>query len=318
MIFPYIEETRTAVESTPISNRDIATQCFLDLLTWFRVIVLQDAVFLQKQFPQLNLWNQSPFNDPMFEEFSKNLLYEASFGQDLKFVQIAKAMPKMAEILRGQQQDTMATLSAYHQSSERHRNQIQTQLKECTDALSPVSQIIGRLYQGGIHMRTQVTLDDVTMPSTTSTLLSNPSNPVGALTASESTQVSEDPIVQYRLDANVRTIPRLWEEYDQGIVSTPNATRGPSIRTLNDRFGVKWRRVDPYRKQYARRRHIWEAILRVSKNLEIAPEIAAQKMERWRRNHDYTLNKVNECLSAVTPDMPGPWGQNDIDLRHIV
>jgi len=167
-------------------------------------------------------------------------------------------------------------------------------------------------------MRTQVMLDDVTMPSTTSTIPSNPSNPAGVLTASDSMQAFEDPIIQYQLDANIKTIPRLWEEYDQGIVSTPNATRGPSIRELNDRFGVKWRRVDPYRKQYARQRHIWEAILRVSKNLEIAPEITARKMERWRCNHGHTLNKVNELLSAIPPDMSGPWGENDIDLRHIV
>ena len=33
MIFSRIEKTRAAVESTPLSNRDVATQCFLDLLT---------------------------------------------------------------------------------------------------------------------------------------------------------------------------------------------------------------------------------------------------------------------------------------------
>ena len=165
-------------------------------------------------------------------------------------------------------------------------------------------------------MRTQVMLDDVEMPSTPS---SNASNSVKAFTASESTHIPENPVVQYRLDANVTTIVRLWEEYDQGIVSTLNATRGPSIRELDDRFGVKWRRIDPYRKQYARRRHIWETILRASRNLEMAPEVVAEKMERWRCNHNYTLNKVNELLSAaITPDMPSPWGANDVDLRHIV
>ena len=119
MIFPYIEETRTAVESTPISNRDIATQCFLDLLTWFPVIILQDAIFLRKQFPQLNLWNRPPFKIPIFEEFSRNLLHEASFGQDPKFVQIAKAMPKMVQLLQDQQQNTMASLSTYQRKTQK-------------------------------------------------------------------------------------------------------------------------------------------------------------------------------------------------------
>jgi Transcriptional activator of glycolytic enzymes len=230
-------------------------------------------------------------------------------------MQIAKAMPKMAQLMQDHQQNIIASQLTYHQSSERHRNQIQADLNDCTEVLKPVSLIISRLNQGGINMRTQFILDDITMPSTTSSL---PSNPVGLIASESAPVVSEDPVIQYRLDANVTIIPRLWEEYDQGIVSTPGATRDPSIRGLDDRFGIKWRRADPYRKQYARRRYIWEAILRASKNLEMSPEIVAEKMERWRCNHSYTLNKVNALLSAIAPDMPGPWGEKDVELRYVV
>ena len=278
MIFPRIEETHTAVEDISISQQDVAMQCFLDLLNWFRIIILQDAVFLHKQFPSLNLWKQSPFNQPIFEQFSSKLLHEASFGEDPKYIQIAKAMPKMAHLMQDHQQNILSTLLTYHQSSEGHRNEIQAQLSDYTDILKPVSLFMHHLSQGGVQMRTQITLDDANITSTTPS--QTPSNPIGLLTASEFTHdPSEDSVIQYQLNANVTTISRLWEEYDQGIISTPGETRGLSIRDLNDRFGVKWRRIDPYRKQYARRRHIWEAILRVSKNLEVPPEIAAEKME---------------------------------------
>jgi Centromere DNA-binding protein complex CBF3 subunit, domain 2 len=69
-------------------------QCFLDLLAWFRIVILQDAVFLRKKFPSLNLWKGSPFNDPVFEEFSNIIFHKANFGDDPKYIQIAKAMPK--------------------------------------------------------------------------------------------------------------------------------------------------------------------------------------------------------------------------------
>lgn len=322
MIFPRIEETRAAVENTSISERDVATQCFLDLLTWFRVVILQDAVFLRKQFPSLNLWRQSPFNHSAFEEFSNNLFHEASFGEDPKYVQISKTMPKMAQLMQDHQQNIMSNLLTYHQSSEGHRNKIQAQLNEHTNILKPLSLFLQRLTQGGVQLRTQLALDDVDIDLTTPSSSSNPSNPVGLpsnpvglLTASHS---PDDSVVQYQLNANIATIPALWEEYDQGIMSASSMSRGPSIRELNDRFGIKWRRVDPYRKQYARRRHIWEAILRASENLAFPPEIVAEKMERWRSNHNYSLNKVNTLLSTIAPDAPGLWGENDIELRHMI
>ena len=94
--------------------------------------------------------------------------------------------------------------------------------------------------------------------------------------------------------------------------------RGPSIRELDDRFGIKWKHRDPYRKQYARRRYIWEAILRASRNLEMAPEVVAEKMERWRLNNRHSLNKVNSLLSLVSSDASNLWGENDVELRNIV
>ena len=321
MIFPQIEETRIAIEDIPIPQRDVATQCFLDLLSWFRIIIIQDGVFLRKHFPSLNLWRQPPFSQPIFEEFSIKLLHEASFGEDPKYIQIAKAMPKMAHLMQDHQQNILSTLSTHHRSSEAHRNEIQAQLGTCTDVLKPLSLFVHHLSLGGVQMRTQITLDDANItPMISPQAPSNPSNPVGLLTASASTRHnhSQDFITQYQLNANVTTIPILWEEYDRGIISTQGEARGPSIPGLDDQFGVKWRRVDTYRKQYARRRHIWEAILRVSKNLEVAPEIAAEKMERWRYNNRYTLNKVNSLLSAIAPGTPGLWGDRDVGLRHVV
>lgn len=96
MIFPRIEEIHIAIEDISMSQRDVAMQCFLDLLDWFRIVILRDAVFLRGRFPSLNLWKQSPYNHPIFEEFSSKVLHEASFGEDPKYIQIAKAIPKMA------------------------------------------------------------------------------------------------------------------------------------------------------------------------------------------------------------------------------
>jgi len=320
MIFPCIEETRSIIENIPISRRDVATQCFLELLTWFRVIILQDAVFLRERFPSLNLWLLPPFDHPLFEEFSGRLRHEADFGEDTKINQFRRTMPTVAQAMHGQHQNVLSTLLTYHQSSEQHRNQIQTQLNDHTEILKPVAQVVSRLSHGGLQMRTQFTLDDLAMASRTPSPPNRITDPVGAPEASglARPRTSKRPVVQYQLDPKVTTIPQLWEEYDRGIISMPGAIRGPSIRYLDSEFDNDWRHIDPYRKQYTRRQHIWEAINRISENLNISPEVVAEKMERWRCNHRYSINRVNDILKAVIPGRPGPWGENDIELRNII
>src|SRR5256885_13628448 len=202
MIFPRIEETRSIIENIPISHRDVATQCFLELLTWFRVIILQDAVFLRERFPSLNLWLLAPFDHPLFEEFSGRLRHEADFGEDTKINQIRRTMPTVAQAMYDQHQNVLSTLLTYHQSGERHRNQIQTQLNDHTEILKPVAQVVRRLSHGGLQMRTQLTLDDLTVtPSPPNRI----TNPVGAPEASglARPRTSKRPVVQYQLDPKV-------------------------------------------------------------------------------------------------------------------
>ena len=62
-------------------DQDIAVRCFMNLLRWLRVVLLQDAVFLRRKYPTLNIWLQSVFNNAMFENFARELLHEAEHGE---------------------------------------------------------------------------------------------------------------------------------------------------------------------------------------------------------------------------------------------
>ena len=80
-IFPLIEQTKAMNDARPEGSRDIATHCFMTLLTWFRIVVLQDAVYLWKKHPSLKIWLNPVFISPLFESFSKQLLHEAEHGE---------------------------------------------------------------------------------------------------------------------------------------------------------------------------------------------------------------------------------------------
>ena len=151
MIFPRIEESGIIAENLPTERQDVTTQSFLDLLQWFRVVLLQDVVILRQKFPLLPLWLKSPFNHPAFEEFSTRLLHEATHGNDPMYVQIAKTVPHLAHVLKDQFGNTLTTMNMHHNSSEIRMNQVETALTECLEHIKQMSSFMTRsLGKGAI------------------------------------------------------------------------------------------------------------------------------------------------------------------------
>jgi Transcriptional activator of glycolytic enzymes/Centromere DNA-binding protein complex CBF3 subunit, domain 2 len=314
MIFPRIEESRTMSDSPPMGQRDVAMQCFLDLLEWFRIVLLQDVVFLRQKFPSMPLWLQSPFNQSAFEEFSTRLLHEAKHGNDPKYIQIAKIIPNLTHLLRDQFGNTLNVMDTYHNSGEIRMDRIETVLTECLEHMKPMSSFMTRLCGEGVVTRTLITAEPVSLNNPVPT----PPFITSTITAENSSSIQENRIPQYRLNPTITTVMQLWEEYDRGFIPAIGMPRGPAIRDLNEQFGTKWRADDKYRKPYSRRKLIWEAIIRASTNLNLPPNTVTEKIQRWQDNNKYTLNKIHNLLSTLSSDSPGLWGINDVELPHII
>jgi Transcriptional activator of glycolytic enzymes len=313
----------------PERGRDVAAQAFLDLLKWFQVVLLQDAVFLRCKFLSLKLWTLPPFNHPLFDEFSKSLLHEAAHGQDPLYVQIAKIQPMIARVLQDQHQNTLITMNLNQQTTNTQFESLQTQLNQFCQSLQPIESFIRNLSQPeGLQLRTQLNLIDQNLVSTATVTSTSSAITAVRLSSDTSTTIDlsnrsevigqsmENEIIeQYHLDSGVTTVSRLWEEYDKGIISKIGVPRGPSIRELDCQFGSKWRKQESPRKAYARRRYIWEAILLASENLDLSPDIIAEKMEQWRCKHGHSLHKVNGMLLEVIHKRAPPlWGEKDQEL----
>jgi Transcriptional activator of glycolytic enzymes len=171
---------------------------------------------------------------------------------------------------------------------------------------------------------------------TTSDSLFNP-NPVTAMNTFTQLPVNEESatlnpisaelelrsnsIAQYWLSTQVKTVVDLWEEYKTGFPHQPRAPAGPSIEQLDKDFGAKWRTRDDCRKAYSRRRHIWETVVQATENLNISSDIIAQKMDQWRENQGYTLQRLNTALANShkhDSQQSGLWGYKDVDLLSVV
>ena len=98
-IFPWVEEEQKAYEERCVEHGRKATNYalkhFLDVLVWFRSVILQDSAVLFSQYPNCALWNYAPFNTPEFKTFaqsSTDLLQRAEEEARLKLEQLPETV----------------------------------------------------------------------------------------------------------------------------------------------------------------------------------------------------------------------------------
>jgi Transcriptional activator of glycolytic enzymes/Centromere DNA-binding protein complex CBF3 subunit, domain 2 len=354
-----LEQTEAMNDARPEKFRDIATSCFMNLLRWFRVIILQDAVYLRKKYPALKIWLEPAFNNPLFETFAEQLSHEAAYGETPQHVRVSRAMPDLANQLRQQHLNSMDSISTYHQSVLVQNKQEHAITRDSiTQSLQPIVLFLNNISGSGVTLQTSSqthvrlsssesnpTSENPTLRSGANAVLNVPMSlqiipstanaDHGLHAAVTGTSTSDNlprqlpassgsgSVEQHRLAIHVHSVVDLWREYNEGIPHKVGGPPAPPIRQLDQNFGAQWRQKDDCRKAYSRRRHIWEVILRAAKNLNFAPEIIAEKMDRWRQNQGYTLNRLNSVLAEARKDrmdqqQSGLWGEKDIDLLNVI
>lgn len=314
MIFPNIEFNEAQNNQKPEEERDVATTCFLQLLQWFRVILLQDCVFLRQKFPSLRLWNEAPFNHVLFEDFASRLLHEAYNGPDPTYMQIARTIPHVAQLLKTQHQEVMSNFQVQRQSITTQVDTLREKVAICAESVRPLQPIFERLCNGGLNIQTTIRLDQ---DNTINQQLSQ-TGEAAPNSMPISNSMETDPVPRYRLQKWITTVSKLWEEYDRGVLpqsptAATNGMRGPSIRELNRNYDTKWRRDTEYRNAYARRKCIWEAVNDAAEKLGLHPEDVARRIDLWRvsKATPIGLLKLNDILRAVEKkEMPPIWGQD--------
>jgi len=309
-IFPNLEYSEHLDLQKPPKDRDISLQGFFVVLRWFRTVILQDAVFLRQRYPDADIWNHHPFNSPDFARFSAELLHEAENGRNPHAVRVEQTVPLIANRIHEQTTQVTSVLRT-------NANMITAKLDEIHQKLEPldeVHQFCTAMTINGLHLRVaDAPSTQVASNSTASQL--PPSQSAQLPSSSESAIPEYDMCIE-----SVKTVERLWEEYDKGISRSIGAPRGPAIRMLDQQYSGRWRVGETKRKQYQRRRFVWEAVMQASENLQMSPVVIAQKMDRYMENKKISsLNKLNDMLKDVSGNKIDPlWGVNDIELRNIV
>src|SRR5947207_9061169 len=122
----------------------------MELLRWFRVIILQDAVFLRDKFSGSPLWNHHVFKHPLFEEFAARLKVEARHGDEPRMVSISRVLPNVAHVLQEQYRAVQATQNIHHQSNEIHFSNLDAKLQRSINGMESLRQVIATLSDEGL------------------------------------------------------------------------------------------------------------------------------------------------------------------------
>jgi Centromere DNA-binding protein complex CBF3 subunit, domain 2 len=72
-VFPWVEAELAALTARQLDYRlaqDVALRNFLEVLIWFRTILLQDVAILYTMFPHANIFSYPPFCSPVFRDFA--------------------------------------------------------------------------------------------------------------------------------------------------------------------------------------------------------------------------------------------------------
>lgn len=85
MVFPRVSYWKDTVNDSSRVFSDIAATGFLRLLTYFRVVILQDAVLLRAKYPLHPMWNAPVFHHPDFQTYSAAVMESLDSQGTLSF-----------------------------------------------------------------------------------------------------------------------------------------------------------------------------------------------------------------------------------------
>src|SRR5579859_6988480 len=119
---------------------------------------------------------------------------------------------------------------------------------------------------------------------------------------------NEIPIFEPNL--SIESVEQVYEEYYEGLVDSPNGHRSWSLRKIEETYKTAWRQKEYIRKRYQRRLSLIQRLRIMSQRLDIPEREAARKMELWKQQKKWSLDKLQKQIKKDSEQ----WGLNDQDL----
>jgi hypothetical protein len=257
---------------------DLAAAGFTNLLFYLREVILQDSVALRLRFPDNAVWTHPVFQHAAYEPYARQVaacLHEGESPNELSMLH--QAMPQLMEYLKAMEVRNAQQVAK--QVSEQVAQQVAQIEQSAAKRDTEMQRLVSRIAQqqqhtplqlltsaGGLTLRLEISPEAAAAAAaaataTATTTSARPYLLPAALSLDESgtsrytsarasAAVSPEPQLHeyehqdgqaevqppaHRMSRAIKTVERLWHEWTVGIDG------GPSIRSLDSRWGSRWR-----------------------------------------------------------------------------
>lgn len=302
---------------------DLAGQGFLKLMKRLRIVVLQDSALLRRRFPSHSIWVDPLFTTPEYVEFTERVEKGLDKTEEPHLTLIERANPLVAHELQTlgrtvtgsealirldvsrQQQTATTTLQELREQRQLFSNLSQglnqrlyvnnwspERIQDAESRLAAMGQVLPSLNESPSQL-----LPPPPPPpnESSSQLLPPPPSESSTGPAEVSTRAPEPGSSigppSYKMVRTHTMVTDLWLEWSVGWGGRP------SIQSLDDTWGHRWRQGNEAA-FYCRRRRIIDEIRRLTQRdgRVLSLTAAAEELEGRRRREGLSLLKLNELL----------------------
>jgi hypothetical protein len=308
LIFPRLEESWEQVRATPFGTKTRCTYASLEMFSFFRTVVIQDAPMLSTLYPDAPFWRHPPFNLPIFAEYKESALLAMEGDQHPMYVQLQKTMPMVAAEIR-----TLGRLMSDGFQVSKNQREIDTRKVENIEksvdllgvkldrvisiakSLGTTMKIGGEEILGALDWESEVEQEPI------QTTVAAPAITSRNTVVQQSSTTSQNPlsIPSKVFNTSIAKVADVWEEWEEGLVIDANGVRSPSIKYMDEKFKAGWRTENGVRKRWERRRNIVQRIRTMADRYKMDPIAVIRRVDLWREKKKFSLDKLGKGMHKV-------------------
>lgn len=274
----------------------MAAQGFLQLLNQLRIILLQDSVLLQAQFPRHSMWDDPIFAREDYSALAEQIRQSLLCAETPQEIQLRETLPIVADRPSVFQKDI-------HQAVDLHGYQAHEQLRKIARQLQDL--LSGHVTFAVRAMDTSITgartpgSDSFTPSSQLAACLSEASSLQPLidkqqllLQGIDTHSLLSPALSLYSLSRTIQTVPEVWRVWICGLGANP------SVQSLERSYGATWRPSSRERVMFCRRKVIIDEIYaRHGKGLSL--DAAVEELELVRCRGKLSLYQLSQLLSKA-------------------
>jgi hypothetical protein len=285
MIWPKLDAWRDRFGLQPDQINDLAAMGLTNLLFYLREVILQDSVFLKRQFPRSPVWNHPVFQHKDYTLFEQQVLLLIDEGErPSQLALLAQAMPVLADYLKAIDARNEVRIADVLKEVRTAREQL------VQGQVTHASHVLGVLSAGftvELKPTTPASASAITLGSQSPTPTSTPApTPTPTPVAPAP---SEPP--QYRMCRTTKTVEELWREWTVGLQGEP------AITALDSRWGSQWRAGRQSELQwYSLRLEVIKEIRRLAQSRRTSEEAAMRALDLQQQQSGHSIDQLCKLL----------------------